>query len=59
MLKELIRVVAMLDKTHLDLLRQPNNYNAYTLRRVSGHNVVVAYLLKGEIGNNNLVTVVA
>ncbi|RYP17562.1 hypothetical protein DL765_004451 [Monosporascus sp. GIB2] len=51
--KELIAAAAMLDETHPDLPRQPNDHNAYSLGRVSGHNVVVACLPKGEIGNNN------
>jgi nucleoside phosphorylase len=49
----------MLDETHPDLPRQPNNHNAYTLGHVGGHNVVVACLPKGEIGNNNSATVAA
>ncbi len=57
--EELITVAAMLDETHLDLPRQPNNHNAYTLRHVGGHNVVVAYLPKDEIGNNNSAMVAA
>jgi nucleoside phosphorylase len=47
----------MLDETHPDLTRQPNDHNAYTLGRVGVHNVVVACLPKGEIGNNNAATV--
>ena len=57
--KELIAAAAMLDETHPDLPRQPNDHNAYTLGRVGGHNVVVACLPKGEIGNNNSATVAA
>jgi nucleoside phosphorylase len=57
--KELIAAAAMLDETHPDLPRKPNDYNAYTLGRVSGHNVVIACLPKGEIGNNNSATVAA
>jgi nucleoside phosphorylase len=57
--KELIAAEAMLDETHLDLPKQPNDHNAYTLGRVGGHNVVVACLPKGEIGNNNSATVAA
>jgi nucleoside phosphorylase len=49
----------MLDETHPDLPRQPNDHNAYTLGSVGGHNVVVACLPKGEIGNNNSATVAA
>jgi nucleoside phosphorylase len=57
--KELIAVAAMLDETHPDLRRQPNDHNAYTLGRVGGHNIVLACLPKGEIGNNNSATVAA
>ena len=57
--KELIAAAAMLDETYPDLPRQPNDHNAYTLGRVGGHNVVVACLPKGEIGNNNSATVAA
>ncbi|KAE8386139.1 purine and uridine phosphorylase [Aspergillus alliaceus] len=55
--KELIAAAAMLDETHQDLPRQPNDHNAYTLGRIGVHNVVVACLPKGEIGNNNAATV--
>jgi hypothetical protein len=57
--KELVAAAAMLDETHPDLLRPPNDHNSYTLGRVSGQNVVVVCLLEGEMGNNNSATVVA
>lgn len=57
--KELIAAAAMLDETHQDLPRQPNDHNSYTLGRVGVHNVVVACLPKGEIGNHNAATVAA
>jgi hypothetical protein len=57
--KELTVIAAMLNKTYTDLLRQPNDHNAYTLGRVNKHNVIIACLLKGEIGNNNSATVAA
>ncbi|KAE8413584.1 purine and uridine phosphorylase [Aspergillus pseudocaelatus] len=57
--KELIAAEAMLDETHQDLPRQRNDHNSYTLGRVGVHNVVVACLPKGEIGNNNAATVAA
>jgi nucleoside phosphorylase len=57
--KELVAAEAMLDEKHPDLPRHPNDQNAYTLGRVSGHNVVVACLPKGEIGNNSSATVAA
>jgi nucleoside phosphorylase len=55
--KELIAAEAMLNETHQDLPRQPNDHNAYTLGRVGIHNVVIACLPKGGIGNNNAATV--
>jgi nucleoside phosphorylase len=55
--KELIAATAMLDETHPDLPKQPKDHNAYTLGRVGAHNVVIACLPKGEIGNNNAATV--
>jgi nucleoside phosphorylase len=57
--KELIAAAAMLDETHPDLPRTPNDHNVYTLGSISGHNVVLACLPKGEIGNNNSATVAA
>ncbi|KAE8362702.1 hypothetical protein BDV27DRAFT_159526 [Aspergillus caelatus] len=57
--KEFIAAEAMLDETHQDLPRQRNDHNSYTLGRVGVHNVVVACLPKGEIGNNNAATVAA
>jgi nucleoside phosphorylase len=57
--KELVAAAAMLDETHPDLPRPPNDHNSYTLGRVSGHNVVVACLPEGEVGNNNSATVAA
>ncbi|KAH6668468.1 nucleoside phosphorylase domain-containing protein [Halenospora varia] len=57
--KELIASTAMLDETHPDLRKQPNDHNAYTLGRIGEHNVVIACLPKGEIGNNNSATVAA
>lgn len=57
--KELIAASAMLDETHPNLSRQPNDHNAYTLGRIGAHNVVMACLPKGEIGNNNSATVAA
>jgi nucleoside phosphorylase len=57
--KELVAAAAMLDETHPDLLRPPNDHNSYTLGRVSGHNVVVACLPVGEMGNNNSAIIAA
>jgi nucleoside phosphorylase len=55
--KELIAAEAMLNETHQDLPRQPNDHNVYTLGRVGIHNVVITCLPKGEIGNNSAATV--
>ena len=57
--KELIAATAMLDESHVDLPKPPNDHNAYTLGRVGEHNVVIACLPKGEIGNTNSATVAA
>ncbi|PGH09587.1 hypothetical protein GX51_00693, partial [Blastomyces parvus] len=55
--KELTAAAAMLDEIHEELPKHPNDYNAYTLGRVGVHNIVIACLPKGEIGNNNAATV--
>jgi nucleoside phosphorylase len=55
--KELIAAMAMLDEIHTDLPKPLNDHNAYTLGRVGEHNVVIACLPKGEIGNNSSATV--
>lgn len=55
--KELVAATAMLDEIHTDLPKPPSDQNAYTLGRVGEHNVVIACLPKGEIGNNNSATV--
>lgn len=68
--KEYVAAVAMLDERHPELPRTPNDHNAYTLghievkQEVNGvtehlgtHNIVVACLPKGNIGNNNAATV--
>ena len=49
--------MAMLDELHPDLPKQPNDCNVYSLGRIQKHNVVVACLPKGMIGNNNSATV--
>lgn len=50
--KELTAVRAMLDETHPDLPQPPADPNTYCLGRIGEHNVVIASLPKGEIGNN-------
>lgn len=46
---------AMLDQRHPSL-PTPNDTNAYTLGSIGGHNVVIACLPKGKIGNNPAAT---
>ncbi|KAK2589553.1 hypothetical protein QQS21_012766 [Conoideocrella luteorostrata] len=55
--KELVAATAMLDEEYASLPKPPNDHNAYTFGRVGNHNVVIACLAKGEIGNNNAATV--
>ncbi|EDN02634.1 conserved hypothetical protein [Histoplasma mississippiense (nom. inval.)] len=55
--KELTAAAATLDEIHEELPKHPNDHNAYTLGRVGVHNIVIACLPKGEIGNNNAATV--
>lgn len=43
----------MLDQEHPDLHIPQNDHNAYTLGSIGEHNVVIACLPKGEIGNNS------
>jgi nucleoside phosphorylase len=50
--KEQTAATAMLDQIHLDLPKPPNDSNTYTLGRVGEHNVVIACLPKGEVGNS-------
>jgi nucleoside phosphorylase len=51
MAKEQTAATAMLDETHPDLPNPLNDSNAYTLGSVSEHNVVIACLPIGKIGN--------
>jgi nucleoside phosphorylase len=49
---------AMLDKFHETLARMhADDSNAYTLGSISPHNVIMACLPKGGIGNNNAAVV--
>jgi len=50
--KEQTAAKAMLDERHADLHKPANDDNAYILGRVGEHNVVIACLPKGKIGNN-------
>ena len=44
-------MVAMLDETHPKLKKQPGDENEYTLGRIGVHNVVIACLPAGLMGN--------
>lgn len=54
---ELAAARRMLDETHQDSYRTPNDTNIYTLGRIGGHNVVVACLPYGQIGTNSAAAV--
>ncbi|OPB46716.1 hypothetical protein A0O28_0068400 [Trichoderma guizhouense] len=49
----------MLDQRHGDLPKPANDSNTYTLGSIGKHNVVIACLPKGHIGNNPAATVAA
>jgi len=49
--KEQTAAKAMLDQIHPDLSKPPTDNNAYTLGSVGKHNVVIAGLPKGKMGN--------
>ncbi|PKY01729.1 purine and uridine phosphorylase [Aspergillus campestris IBT 28561] len=51
--KEQTAATAMLDHIHPDLPKPPNDPNTYTLGSIGKHNIVVACLPKGRIGNNS------
>lgn len=55
--KELTAARAMLDETHPDLPQPPADPNTYCLGRIGEHNVIIASLPKGEIGNNSSASV--
>jgi nucleoside phosphorylase len=55
--KEMTATRAMLDEIHPDLSPPPPDHNNCTLSRIDEHNIVIACLPKGEIGNNSAATV--
>ncbi|KAJ5177143.1 uncharacterized protein N7482_003020 [Penicillium canariense] len=57
--KEQTAATAMLDRRHVGLSKPPNDPNTYTLGCVGNHNVVIACLPKGQIGNNSAANVAA
>src|SRR4029077_19999 len=57
--KEQTAALAMLDERHGDLPKPQNDDNMYTLGRIGKHNVVIACLPMGTVGNNKAATVAA
>src|SRR5437667_10525639 len=55
--KEHTAAIAMLDQKHPDLPKPPNDHNTYTLGCIGKHNIVIACLPKGKVGNNSSATV--
>jgi len=54
---ELAAAQEMLDEEHLDLQRDRNDTNLYTLGRIGEHNVVIACLPAGQTGTNSTASV--
>lgn len=54
---ELVAAMKMLDREHPDLAKPSSDENAYTLGSIDGHNIVIACLPEGDIGNNPAATV--
>jgi nucleoside phosphorylase len=54
---ELAAARLMLDEEHLDLGQHPNDTNLYTLGRIGEHNVVIACLPSGQMGNHSAAAV--
>ena len=54
---ELAAAQEMLDEEHQDLPQNDNDTNIYTLGQVGEHNVVIACLPEGQMGNNSAAAV--
>lgn len=54
---ELVAATVMLDTRHPDLAAPQSEHNAYTLGSIGNHNIAIACLPKGDIGNNPAATV--
>src|SRR5947207_1086722 len=54
---ELTAAMTMLDEEHAPLPQHPQDDNTYTLGRIGEHNVVIACLPTGQMGNNSAATV--
>ncbi|KAF4337456.1 ankyrin repeat [Fusarium beomiforme] len=55
--KEQTAAIAMLDQKHAPLPKPSNDHNTYTLGSVGNHNVVIACLPFGMVGNSSSATV--
>ncbi|KAH6887647.1 hypothetical protein B0T10DRAFT_539014 [Thelonectria olida] len=55
--EEQTAATAMLDPRHANLLKPPNDPNAYTLGSIGKHNIVIACLPEGETGTNSAATI--
>src|ERR1700742_3860192 len=54
---ELTAAMAILDEVHTPLPQHPKDSNSYTLGRIGPHNVVVACLPSGQLGNTSAAAV--
>jgi nucleoside phosphorylase len=54
---EFTAAMAMLDKFHPPLKQDASDYNAYTLGSIGEHNVAIACLPAGQMGNNSAAVV--
>ena len=56
---EMTAAKAMLDETHSNLSQPATDHNAYTLGKISGHNVVITCLPSGVYGTTPAAVVVS
>jgi hypothetical protein len=54
---EMAAAKAILEEIHVDIPNYPNDYNTYTLGKISTHNIVVACLPSGVYGTTSAATV--
>lgn len=55
--EELTAARLILDKIHPNIATPPEDPNYYTLGSIGGHNIAIAHLPEGDIGNNPAATV--
>ncbi|EMR71916.1 putative kinesin light protein [Eutypa lata UCREL1] len=56
--KEQTAAIAVLDETHDDLPKPPNDHNTYILGSIGDHNIVITCLPEGKIGTSSAATAV-